>query len=439
MKIAGYPVHPYAEFFPLLEGEQLKDLIADIKKHGLNEKIVLYEGAILDGRNRARACVRAKVEIKTREYKGKDPLAYAMSLNLIRRHLTESQRAMVGAKLADGSHGGDRRSSGKSATRTLGQAAVVMNTSARSVQDAKYVRKHAAPELVAAVEAGHVAVSLAKKLSDHSPVDQRLVAVHATKGTAEPAKMLRSLNHQKRAAKMTSVSSMDKKLDTSSQYGVIYADPAWQYDEGTTTPSRVIENQYPTMSLKAICALPVDKLALKDAVLFLWIPTPLFLEVAAPVLDAWGFKYKTMHIWDKRGGRRGTGYWGQMDHEVLVIASRGKAPPPEVEGRFSSIVTAKPTKHSRKPEEFRQRIEDMYPEASRIELFAREAPKGWAVWGNQSKSKPRSKKVRLEVMAGVTSEEGKPVAELRKTHKLKRTPTPKAKGPRKAPRLKVAK
>ena len=81
----------------------------------------------------------------------------------------------------------------------------------------------------------------------------------------------------------------------------------------------------------------------------------------------------------------------------------------------------------------------MKPGAAGTEVFAGEAPKGWAVWGNQSKSKPRSKKVRLEVMAGVTSEEGKPVAELRKTHKLKRTPTPKAKGPRKAPRLKVAK
>ncbi len=388
MKIAGYPVHPYAEFFPLLEGEQLKDLIADIKKHGLNEKVLLYEGAILDGRNRARACVRAKVPIKTREYKGKDPLAHALSLNLIRRHLTESQRAMVGAKLADGSHGGDRRSSGRSATRTLGQAAVVMNTSARSVQAAKYVRKHAAPELVAAVEAGHVAVSLARKLSDHSPVDQRLVAVHATKGTAEPAKMLRSLNHQARVLKMGTISKGNAKIDTSKTYGIIYADPSWQYAEGTTTPSRTIDNHYPPMALEEICGLPVDKLAGKDAVLFLWVPTPLFMEVVGPVLKAWGFNYKTQHVWDKRGGRRGTGYWGQMDHEILVIASRGDAPPPEVAARFSSIHSEKATDHSRKPEEFRRRIEAMYPTVPRIELFAREAPEGWDVWGNESKKAP---------------------------------------------------
>src|SRR5262249_5973869 len=87
--------------FPLLEGEEFEELCNDIFRNGLLEPIILYEGKILDGRNRYRACLAADVEPCFETYRGTDPLSYVISRNLKRRHLTTSQRAMVGARISN--------------------------------------------------------------------------------------------------------------------------------------------------------------------------------------------------------------------------------------------------------------------------------------------------------------------------------------------------
>jgi len=92
--------HPLANVFPLLEGEEFDALVADIQASGLCEPVWLYEGQILDGRNRYRACQVLGIECATRDYLGNDPLAFVLSMNLQRRHLDESQRAMIAARLA---------------------------------------------------------------------------------------------------------------------------------------------------------------------------------------------------------------------------------------------------------------------------------------------------------------------------------------------------
>ena len=93
--------HEIANIFPLMEGTELTELSADIKKNGLIDPIWLYENKILDGRNRYRACQEVGVEPRFQSYPGNDPLQQVISLNLHRRHLNESQRAIVAARYLD--------------------------------------------------------------------------------------------------------------------------------------------------------------------------------------------------------------------------------------------------------------------------------------------------------------------------------------------------
>ncbi|KAB2846552.1 MAG: hypothetical protein F9K44_15135, partial [Hyphomicrobiaceae bacterium] len=112
--------HPLANLFPLIEGRAFEDLVADVQANGIREPIILLDGKILDGRNRYRAGMEAALiarsatpdsvfahrwfEVYDTERLG-DPLAWVLSKNLHRRHLNESQRAAVAAKLETLSHG----------------------------------------------------------------------------------------------------------------------------------------------------------------------------------------------------------------------------------------------------------------------------------------------------------------------------------------------
>ena len=160
-------------------------------------------------------------------------------------------------------------------------------------------------------------------------------------------------------------------------YDVIYADPPWRYDFSKSN-SREIENQYPTMTVEEICALRVP--SAKNSVLYLWATAPKLLEALA-VMKAWGFQYKTQAVWDKQV--LGMGYWFRGQHELLLVGTKGNFSPPPQPLRTSSVFSYHRNKHSKKPAEIRDYIKAWFPLANRVELFAREASEGWAVWGNE--------------------------------------------------------
>jgi N6-adenosine-specific RNA methylase IME4 len=135
------------------------------------------------------------------------------------------------------------------------------------------------------------------------------------------------------------------------------------------------------MSMAEICALPIKDMAERDAVLFLWVTSPI-LEDSFAVIKAWGFDYKSSFVWDKV--KHNMGHYNSVRHEFLLVCTRG-ACQPDVRKLHDSVQTIERTKHSEKPEHFREIIDEIYPHGERIELFARKQTKGWKTYGFESK------------------------------------------------------
>lgn len=200
-----YELHPLAELFPPMSEAEYEALKASIKKDGFDKShpIWLLDGKVIDGRHRAKACAELDVEPETRDYKGDDPLGFVVRGNLHRRHLNESQRHLVGARLANLTHGGDRRSDQAANLPLVSQAdaAELLSVSPRGIRDAKVVIDNGAAALVKAVESGDVAVSLARKLAALPKKEQlRLLAITDKREQREAIKRaLAELEAERRA------------------------------------------------------------------------------------------------------------------------------------------------------------------------------------------------------------------------------------------------
>lgn len=175
------------------------------------------------------------------------------------------------------------------------------------------------------------------------------------------------------------------------KYKIIYADPPWQYRVYSKKgQGKSAENHYHTMNIKDIMALPVDKIADKDCILFLWITFPCLKE-GIEVMERWGFKYKTCGFnWVKRNKKKNTyfmglGFWTRSNSEVCLIGTKGQ--PKRVSKSVPQICDARIMEHSRKPAEIRERIVELCGELPRIELFARDKVKGWDSLGDEMDGK----------------------------------------------------
>jgi hypothetical protein len=206
------PVHPYAELFPLMQHPDFDALCGHIATNGLQEEIVLYEGQILDGRNRYLACLAQGVTPRFRDYAGEcgSPLAFVVAKNVRRRHLTESQRAMLAARLKPlfeeeakqrqltGLKKGSeipvlvnlpKRENHGENCHSAQRAAAVTHVSEKSVRMADAVKKQGIPALTEAVTAGKIAVSAAAQIAK-LPAEQQQQVVAAIEGGLKPRQAL---------------------------------------------------------------------------------------------------------------------------------------------------------------------------------------------------------------------------------------------------------
>jgi len=189
----------------------------------------------------------------------------------------------------------------------------------------------------------------------------------------------KSLTEVRRTAKAEEIATRPASAWPTGKYRIIYADPPWKYADNLTPSYGAVRFHYPPMGIADLCALPVQDLALDDAVLFLWVTSPI-LEESFSVIRAWGFRYKASFVWDKV--KHNMGHYNSVRHEFLLIATRGSCPP-DVARLHDSVQTIERTAHSEKPEAFRAIIDEIYPAGPRVELFARGRAAGWEVYGNE--------------------------------------------------------
>lgn len=197
------------------------------------------------------------------------------------------------------------------------------------------------------------------------------------------AGVLKVASEIKRELRYTEINNIELKTDK--KYRIIYADPPWKYNEVQHVSEgkfqeTILGSHYSSMSISELCDLPVKEITNEDAVLFLWVTSPL-LEDSFELIKAWGFKYKTSMVWDKV--KHNVGNYVSVRHEFILICTKGSCLP-DIKKLHNSVIREPRTEHSAKPDSVRELIDSIYSKGNKIELFARKKIKDWDTWGNEA-------------------------------------------------------
>ena len=334
--------HELANIFPMMNDKEFNSLKEDIKENGLIDKIVLFEDKILDGRNRYKACRELKIEPKFKNYKGKNPLQHILSTNLHRRHLNESQRGIIGDRIATLPRG---KPNLNTPIGVLSQedAAKMLNIGTRSIQRASEIRKKK-PEEIPAIERGE------KKLGN----------------------IIREIKLEEQKKDIETL-----KPEFNGVYDIIVIDPPWKYNAKYDKDGRRGGGAYPEMDIEELKEIKLP--TKKDCVLWLWV-TNNFMKEALELLDVWDFELKTILTWNKE--IMGLGAWLRGKTEHCILAIKGK--PYFNNTKWTTLISEKRTTHSTKPEIFYKMVEEICA-GRKLDYFARKKRDGWDVYGDEVK------------------------------------------------------
>ena len=356
----------FKSLIPPLTTEEYAGLETSIIQEGCRDALITWQGIIVDGHNRYEICQKhglsfntmgmafenreqAKEWIILNQFGRRNLNAYDRSLLALRLKELFAEKAKVNLKV----YGGNQhepapcQKSDNIQIDTKKELAKIAGVSHDTIHKVEVIERTAPEEIKQKIKNGNLTINKAY-------TNIKREEVKAEKKQAEPPK---------------------------GKYRVIYADPPWSYGDKREQRTGGAEYHYPSMTINELCEMPIKELAEDNAVLFLWVTSPL-LEECFDVIRAWGFKYKTSFVWDKIG--HNMGHYNSVRHEFLLVCTRGSCLPDNAK-LFDSVMTIEKTRtHSEKPEEFRQIIDTLYTHGNKIELFARRPVPGWVVWGNEA-------------------------------------------------------
>jgi len=356
MNVLVSELKPYKfneRFFELLPKDVYKPLKADIEKNGIKTDLhILPDNTVVCGHQRLRIAKEIgleKVPCKVVKLEGDDVIKeYVIKDNLLRRHLTPEQKALLYGELKKLPHYQGR-----------------VGRPSKEITDNVSVIKGETNELIGK-EFGVSGRTVDRYLQYAEEVDS-----HPELRSEKITKVLRDVKKAKQ------VKEIKVLTPPKGEFNVIVVDPPWPGSGGYDPDGfRGSGDHYPSMSLEAIKAIELP--AAKDCVLWLW-GIDINLREALDVIEAWGFERKSTLIWVK--DKIGMGAWLRNQHEYCFLAVKGK---PVFHGEsIPSILHAPRRKHSEKPSEFYELVEKASPYKAKLDYFARKKREGWQVFGDE--------------------------------------------------------
>jgi N6-adenosine-specific RNA methylase IME4 len=366
----------FKRLIPALTQEEYKQLEDNILKEGIREKIITWNGYIIDGHNRYEISQKWGLDCQSESmhFKDEDEVKEWMILNQFgRRNLSNYQRSVLALELE-----GLFREKAKEKQKL---------SEGKGIQKSEDLKE---PEFVTIKEVGklasvsHDTIAKVKKIQEKAPeeVKQKL-----STGEVSINQVYQEIKKEEKKAER--IELIEQQIEDIEQgklpelkglFNVISVDPPWPYEgESKKTTSfdsvgRRVANPYPEMSITDIKKIEMP--LMEDSVVLLWT-THKFLPDAFEILKDWGMDYKATLVWNKE--KIGMGAWFRMQCEFCLVGIKGK--PYWENTTFRDILNEPRREHSRKPDSFFEMIEQI-TKGRRLEYFSREKRTGWEVFGN---------------------------------------------------------
>jgi N6-adenosine-specific RNA methylase IME4 len=374
----------FKKLIPALTPEEFKQLEANCLEEGIREKIITWNGFIIDGHNRYEIATKWNLDYQTESKRfdsENDVREWMINNQFGRRNLSNYQRSILALQLEEVFSAKAKEKQEKGINQfsliqkseeapivTIKEVAKVANVSHDTIAKVKVIEAKATDEVKAQLSTGEVSINQAYQ--EIKKEEKKEIQIEKKK------------EYEQRIETVTNNEFKVDIFNTKEKFRIIYADPAWSYnDKQDTANLGGAAKHYDTMSVNEICSLPVNEISEKDSVLFLWVTSPL-LEDAFTVIKSWGFKYKTSFVWDKV--KHNMGHYNSVRHEFLLIATKGSCTPDNKTLYDSVQIIERNDNHSEKPIEFLNIIDDIYTYGNKLEMFCRNIKKDkWYGWGNE--------------------------------------------------------
>ena len=387
------PLHPLKRAFPRLHLGTQEEIRASIRAKGVILPIILFENMIIDGRERCLVAIGDRIPWGTlpkKQFEGekKDVLQFLLA----GRHMNESQRAMVAARIAPLKPG---RPNTQICVITYEQLGRLLNISPRSIGTARRLLERGSPDLQDAVDQGVFTVSMAHELLEF-PLEQQNEMIRKAVASENPGRVLKAAiwDSKNEARHKRIIGNAQHHNLGGKRYNILVIDPPWEGElSGSGSP-------YPRLTIQEICDFRVDdgrlirEVIAKDAIVYVWVNDKKLPEFFSRIQDAFEIKFDHAMPWPKRGG--GFCRYTEYQHELCMVSTRGKFPPPE--SRSPTLIAGPPSddgfrfvdphddRNSSKPDRLYEIIETAYPQyfgpdsrqnPHALELFARNYRRGW--------------------------------------------------------------